>query len=297
MSKIYLVVEEGVKGKGFVTTDKQLAYELRKQAFNNLYNKDGTQSLEAIEFYKSMKPFSNYDMHEFDYSAEDAYKTISEVSKRTSEQVLCADLAKLTKYSQTGANGENHLVFNVYEKYLHGRKIYITKPTDVLAKHPSIKMHTLTSKCRETMNNTRDDLRKEIIDRNAELLASSGLLAFRRSKESIVSTCINNFKQSVATNLVFKDPNKAMEFMSSMVKEDPKSDVRTTSSNSPNILRVVIISDMLNHSYKSNTLFVYGQDKAYKLHLDMRDIHEVYFQTRASGVISVKEILDASSKL
>lgn len=154
-------------------------------------------------------------------------------------------------------------------------------------------MHTLTSKCRETMK----DIRKEIIDRNAELLANTGLLTFRFSEEAIVSACINNFKQSVATNLVFKDPNKAMEFMSSMVKEDPKSNVRTTSSNRPSPLRVVIISDMLNHSDKSNTLFVYGQDKAYKLHLDMRDIHEVYFQTRASGLISVKEIVDASSQL
>ena len=61
-----------------------------------------------------------------------------------------------------------------------------------------------------------------------------------------------------------------MEFMSSMVKEDPKSNVRTTSSNNPNLLRVVIISDMLNHSDKSNTLFVYGQDKTYKLHLDIK---------------------------
>ena len=81
-----------------------------------------------------------------------------------------------------------------------------------------------------------------------------------------------------------------------MIKEDPKSNVRTTSSNKPNLLRVVIISDMLNHSVKSNTLFVYGQDKTYKLHLDIRDIHEVYFQTRASGLISVKEILDSSSQ-
>lgn len=320
MNKIYLVVEEGVIRKGFLTTDKQLAYEVRKQAFDNLYNKDGTPSLEAIEFCKSMDPFSNYVIHEFDYSAEDTYETISEVSKHSSEQVLCATLAKLSKNSQTGATGGKQLVLDVYEKYLQERKVFITNTIlDVLAKLTSIKMkpefvfslrdhdkattvlekqymHTLTSKCREDMNNKTDDLRKEIIDRNAELLASTGLLAFRFSEESITSACINNFKQSVATNLVFKDPNKAMEFMSSMVKEDPKSNVRTTSSNNPNLLRVVIISDMLNHSVKSNTLFVYGQDKTYKLHLDIRDIHEVYFQTRASGLISVKEILDSSSQ-
>lgn len=45
----YIVWNEA-KTEGFITTDKQLAYEVRKSAETNCYDKDGNFSIVAKQF-------------------------------------------------------------------------------------------------------------------------------------------------------------------------------------------------------------------------------------------------------
>jgi hypothetical protein len=47
--KAYIVWNEGMT-EGFVTTEKQLAYEARKGSSGNCYTKEGDLSLLAVEF-------------------------------------------------------------------------------------------------------------------------------------------------------------------------------------------------------------------------------------------------------
>lgn len=56
---VYLVHKEG-ELSGLLTTDKQLAYEVRKESTTNLYDADGNWVKEAYDFVKNMDENANY---------------------------------------------------------------------------------------------------------------------------------------------------------------------------------------------------------------------------------------------